>query len=532
MSEGTEKRYPMAEAVREAYRRGEDDEAMLPLVKVGAEGTPRGKIQNGDYVIFYDIRGEREIELTESFTDPEFSHFPVEAGLRSRFATMIQYDPKLDVKVAFPPIEHVSDTLCEVVSRNGLRLARISESEKAVHVGYFLGGRRDERFPGEDRVVIPSPEHEVNYDEIPEMSAEAVAEATIERLRDPGFKLIVANFANVDVVGHIENEAAIRRAVETVDTQVGHVVEAAREAGVYAIITADHGTVEEWLYPEGAINTGHTKSPVPFVLVSPLPGEDRIEIREAGELADVAPTVLELLGLDKPEAMTGRSLLRGFQTPDAAPRVLVVIVDGWGLSDEERGNLIAASSTPVMDRLQLEYPFARLAAAGEAVGMPARAVGNSEAGHLHIGAGRRVYSDRVRIDRAIEDGSYAENEAFAWAMEGAKRDGTRLHLLGIISFYSSHGSIKHLLALLRMAKDQGVPEVYVHGLLGRRGERPESGARYVGEVEAETERLGLGEVMTVIGRYWALDREYNWDRVEKTYRALVYGEGTAVPPLG
>jgi len=205
-----------------------------------------------------------------------------------------------------------------------------------------------------------------------------------------------------------------------------------------------------------------------------------------------------------------------------------VIVDGWGYNDDEYGNLIAKANTPVMDRFRANHPFARLAASGEAVGMPAGAVGNSESGHLHLGAGRTVYSDRTRIDKAIEDGSYMKNEAFLWAMESAKRDGTRLHLLGIISFYSSHGSIDHLLPLMRMARDRRVPEVYIHGLLGRRGERPESGARYIGQVEAEAGKLGLGEVNTVIGRYWALDREHNWDRVEKTYRALVHGEGTRV----
>jgi 2,3-bisphosphoglycerate-independent phosphoglycerate mutase len=525
-----QKKYPMAEAVRAAYRRGEDDETMLPLIKVDGAGEPAGAIRSGDYVIFYDIRGEREIQLTQCFTEKGFSHFRAEPGLTAHFATMIQYDPGLDVRVAFPPVERISDTLCEVATRNGFRLARISESEKAVHVGYFLGGRRDERFPGEERIVIPSPEHEVNYDEVPEMSAAGVADAVIEKLKDPAFGLIIANFANVDVVGHIENEAAILKAVEAADSQVGLVVESAREAGVYTIVTADHGTVEKWLYPEGAIDTGHTNSPVPFSLIAPLPEERDLQVRKKGELADVAPTVLELLGLEKPEAMTGRSLLEDFGGAPKKPRVLLVIVDGWGYNDDEYGNLIAKANTPVMDRLRTEHPFATLAASGEAVGMPAGAVGNSESGHLHLGAGRTVYSDRTRIDKAIQDGSYMENEAFAWAMEGTKRDGKRLHLLGIISFYSSHGSIDHLLPLLQMAHDRGVPEVYIHGLLGRRGERPESGARYIGQVEAEAARIGLGEVVTVIGRYWALDREHNWDRVEKTYRALVYGEGTHVGP--
>jgi 2,3-bisphosphoglycerate-independent phosphoglycerate mutase len=158
-------------------------------------------------------------------------------------------------------------------------------------------------------------------------------------------------------------------------------------------------------------------------------------------------------------------------------------------------------------------------------------VGNSEVGHLHIGAGRVVPSDRYRIESEIADGRFLENPAFKWAMEGARLDGTRLHLLGIISFYSSHGSVEHLKALMRMAVQEGVPEVYVHGMLGRRGEKPESGAIYTGSIEAECERLGLGQFVSLIGRFWSLDREHNWDRIEKSYRWLVHGEGTAVPDL-
>jgi 2,3-bisphosphoglycerate-independent phosphoglycerate mutase len=246
-------------------------------------------------------------------------------------------------------------------------------------------------------------------------------------------------------------------------------------------------------------------------------------------LPDVAPTVLELLGISVPEEMTGHSLLVG-GAPDTPERrrVLLLIADGWGYREEVHGNLIAQAQTPVMDRLLKERPFTTLQASGRAVGMPDGTVGNSEAGHLHLGAGRIVYSDRLRIDEAIADGSFCENEAFLWAMRGAKRDGTRLHLLGIVSFYSSHGSLDHLLALLELARREGVQEVYLHSMLGRRGEHPESGARYIEQVEEATADLGVGKLVSVIGRFWSLDREENWSRIEKTYRWLVYGEGRQV----
>ncbi len=521
----------MTEAVQAAYQSGVDDESLEPRVLVDDGGKPVGRFQDGDYVIFYNIRGEREVELCRSLLEEDFAHFPVARNIRLNFVTMIPYDKRLKVKVAFPPEEEVRDTLSEVLSDHGLRQVKISESEKAIHVSYFLNGKVREPFPGEERIVIPSPKDVPYFDQKPEMNAAGVADEVIHKLGDPGIDFIFANFANIDVVGHIENEKAILKAVETVDFHLGQILEVSRKAGVITLITADHGTVEKWFYPDGSIDTGHTNSPVPFILVSPN-GEDRIswKARPEGKLSDVAPTILELLGIPKPSAMTGGSLL--IQRPEVKPqgkrRILLILLDGWGFRPETQGNLIARAETPVMDDLQKRYPFATLKAAGEAVGLPEGTVGNSEVGHLHIGAGRRIYSDRLRIDRAIEDGSFFKNEAFLWAIRGTKEGGKNLHLLGIVSFFSSHGSVNHLLALLKLAKQESVGKLYLHVMLGRRGEHKESGARYIEWIEKEMENLGVGQVVSVIGRYWSLDREENWDRIEKTYRLLVYGEGQKV----
>ena len=185
-----------------------------------------------------------------------------------------------------------------------------------------------------------------------------------------------------------------------------------------------------------------------------------------------------------------------------------------------------------MNALMQAWPHTTLRAAGEAVGLPTGAVGNSEAGHLHIGAGRRIYSDRVKIDRAIADGSFFRNEAFLWTIRTARDRGTALHLMGIVSFFSSHGSINHLFALMELARREGVGDLFIHAMLGRRGEMPESGAHYVGSIEEKAREIGLGKVVSVIGRYWSMDREENWDRIEKTYRMLVYGEGTPCRDAG
>ena len=524
-------KYPMAEEVRAAYQSGEDDESLEPRVLVDDGGKPMGSFHDGDYVIFYNIRGEREVELCRSLLEEKFAHFPVAQNIRLNFVTMIPYDKRLKAKVAFPPEEEVRDTLSEVLSKHGLRQVKISESEKAIHVSYFLNGRMREPFPAEERIVIPSPKDVPYYDQKPEMNAAGVADAVIHRLGDSANDFIFANFANIDVVGHIENEQAILRAVEAVDFQIGRVLEASRRAGVITLITADHGTAEKWFYPDGSIDTGHTNSPVPFILVGPKGEEPSSwKVRPGGELSEVAPTILELLGIPKPPVMTGESLL--VQKPQVKPqgrrRILLILLDGWGFRPETDGNLIAQAQTPVMDDLQTGYPFATLKAAGEAVGLPEGTVGNSEVGHLHIGAGRRINSDRLRIDRAIQDGSFFHKKVFLGAMRGANESGKNLHLLGIVSFFSSHGSINHLMALLKLAKQESVGSLYLHAMLGRRGEHKESGARYIEWIEKEMENLGVGRIVSVIGRYWSLDREENWDRVEKTYRMLVYGEGKPV----
>ena len=520
-------RSSLPDAVRAAYASGEEDESLEPIVLVDPSGSPVGRPRSGDSVVFYDIRGEREVEITRSFVEPGFDRFPVEPGLVLNFVTMIEYESGLPVKVAFPPEERLKNTLVEVLGRAGIRVLKVAESEKQAHISYFLNGKREGAFPNEERIIVPSPDCD-SYAERPEMSAPRLGLEVKAALNDPSRRVIIANLANVDVVGHSEDRSAVTTAVETVDAVLGEIAAEAEARGVTLMVTADHGTVEDWLYPDGQVNTGHTRSPVPFILVD---GPSSSPIRVRGELTDVAPTVLDWLGLAVPAEMTGRSLLQGGRPGHASGRrLLLLILDGWGIRAERYGNLIAESRTPHFDRLWESYPRALLEASGEAVGMPVGTVGNSEAGHLHLGAGRRVWLDRVRIDRAVASGEFFRNESFLWAMDEARRTERALHLMGIVSFYSSHGSLNHLFALLEMARRQGLAEVYVHSFIGRRGERAESGAAYVRKVEDKCRELSLGRVATIMGRFWSLDREGNWDRVEKAYRAIVSGRGRAVAP--
>lgn len=519
--------FPMAKKIASLYRQGEEDETLRPIALFSREtNKPIGRFRDGDYVIFYDIRGEREVELTEALTNPRFSHFPI-APIKLNFVTMIEYDPSLNVQVAFPRSGPVHNTLSEVVSKAGFSQVKIVESEKAAHLSYFLNGKRMAAFPREERIVIESPKvHE--FDTIPEMNIEEVAESVQKKLKMNYYDLIITNFCNIDVVGHTENEAAIIKAIQAVDKNLGKVVNLAKELGYRIIVTADHGTVERRYFPEGTVDTGHTDSKVPFIFIDPDCKQKNCLQQKGDEaLTDVAPTILNLLGISKPPEMTGQSLLKGYQ-PDKRKPVLLIILDGWGYREEKEGNLIAKADPPVMKELMSRYPWITLHAAGEYVGMPKGTVGNSEAGHLHIGAGRVIMSDRLRIDRAIEDGSFYTNPAFKWAMARAKRDNVNLHLLGIVSFYSSHGSIRHLFALMDMAKELKIDHLYIHSMLGRRGERPESGALYIESIEEKCAKESNGAVVSIIGRKWALDREHNWDRVEKAYRLFVYGEGEKV----
>jgi 2,3-bisphosphoglycerate-independent phosphoglycerate mutase len=521
---------PLVRSIKKAYQAGQEDEALDPIVMVDPSGQPLGRLEKGDYVIFYDIRGEREVELTKSLVNKNFNHFSVKKDLNLNFVTMIEYDSSLNARIAFPPEGKIKNTFAEVLSKAGIGLLKISESEKEIHVGFFMNGKSDEIFPGEERIVVPSPEAVSSYALKPEMSASQVAEEVSLKLNDPSYRVIVANLANVDVLGHIEDKAAVLKAVEEVDRQLGRLIEDCRTQGITLVVTSDHGTVEEWLYSDGTVNTGHTKNPVPFVLADfSAEAPESWDLKQEGELADVAPTLLALLDLDRPPEMSAESLILHSPKEESEDRkVFLLILDGWGMREEKKGNLIAEAETPNFDRLWAHFPHALLKASGEAVGMPANTVGNSEAGHLHLGAGRRIVLDRVRIDRAIEEGSFFRNDAFLWAMQGAKKDHKSLHLLGIVSKYSSHGTIKHLFPLLRLAKKLDVKPVFIHSLIGRRGEKPESGAAYVAKVEDMCQSLSVGQVVTVMGRFWALDREENWDRVEKAYRALVYGEGIRI----
>jgi 2,3-bisphosphoglycerate-independent phosphoglycerate mutase len=293
------------EALEGSYRRGETDEFVQPTVITRA-GAPVALVESGDAVIFYNFRPDRARQITRAFVDEDFTGFERPANRpRVHFTCMTLYDKTINAPVAFEP-HHPANTLGEVISRLGLRQLRLAETEKYAHVTFFFNGGVETPYPGEDRLLIPSPKV-ATYDQKPEMSAPEVTEAFLEQLASGKYQVIIMNYANADMVGHTGDMDAAIKAIETVDRCVGKVVKAVQEKGGTVIITADHGNADEMLDPNGHPHTAHTTSRAPFILIGADSG--RIKLRPEGILADIAPTMLDLMGVPVPPEMTGTSLI-------------------------------------------------------------------------------------------------------------------------------------------------------------------------------------------------------------------------------
>ena len=283
-------------AVKNAYANGVTDEFVEPVIC-----DPDGTISDHDSVIFFNFRPDRAREITRAFVDPDFNgftrqYFPV------TFVCTTEYDATMpNVEVAYPRLS-VRNGLGEYLSSMGLTQLRIAETEKYAHVTFFFNGGVETQFPGEDRVLVPSPKV-ATYDLRPEMSADEVADKCVERIESGAYDVIILNFANCDMVGHTGVFDAAVRAVETVDTCVGRVVDATMKMGGIAMITADHGNAEVMTQPDGSPMTAHTTNPVPFILCGA-----GTELRK-GRLADIAPTILDVMGLAVPEEMDGQTLI-------------------------------------------------------------------------------------------------------------------------------------------------------------------------------------------------------------------------------
>lgn len=294
-----------AAGIQASYDKGVNDEFVEPFV-VTEDGKALATVKDGDSVIFFNFRPDRAREITRAFCDDEFKGFPREKRLNLTYVCFTDYDETIKNKLVAFKKESITNTFGEFLAQNNMTQARIAETEKYAHVTFFFNGGVEEPNKGEDRILIPSPKV-ATYDLQPEMSAPIVCDKLVEAIKSGKYDCVIINFANPDMVGHTGIEDAAIKAIETVDTCVGRTVEAIKETDGILFICADHGNAEQLLdYETGEPFTAHTTNPVPFVLVNADPA---YKLREGGCLADIAPTLIELMGLKQPKEMTGKSLL-------------------------------------------------------------------------------------------------------------------------------------------------------------------------------------------------------------------------------
>ncbi len=291
-----------AEGIQASYDNGVTDEFIKPIVIVDEDGKPEGTIDEGDAVVFFNFRNDRAREITQVLTQEDMPEYGMKT-IPLYYCCLTPYDDKFKGLHILFDKENVQETLGEVVSKAGRRQLRIAETEKYAHVTFFFSGGREKEFGGEKRILVPSPKV-ATYDLKPEMSAPEVADALVQELDTGEQDLIVLNFANGDMVGHTGVYDAICKAVRTVDTCVEKVVDAAVRNGYTVLLTADHGNADHAINEDGTPNTAHSLNPVPFIVID----KDIKSVRD-GKLADVAPTVLKLMGIPQPAAMTGESLV-------------------------------------------------------------------------------------------------------------------------------------------------------------------------------------------------------------------------------
>ena len=292
-------------AVQNSYNNGKNDEFVEPAV-VMENGKPVATIEDGDSVIFFNFRPDRAREITRAFCCDDFTGFAREKRIQTTYVCFTDYDETIPNKeVAFHKVA-ITNTFGEFLAAHGLKQARIAETEKYAHVTFFFNGGVEEPNEGEDRILVKSPKV-ATYDLKPEMSAPEVCEKLVDAIKSQKYDVIIINFANPDMVGHTGVEKAAIAAVETVDSCVGKAVAAIKEVNGQMFICADHGNAEQLIdYETGAPFTAHTTNPVPFILVNADPS---YTLREGGCLADIAPTLIELMGMEQPKEMTGKSLL-------------------------------------------------------------------------------------------------------------------------------------------------------------------------------------------------------------------------------
>lgn len=515
-----DKEYPvLEELIRDQYEEeGITDYWIEPLVSCKG-GRAVGRISDGDTVLFCCRRGEREVQLAESFVEDKFKRFPVTRFNHLQFISLIEYHEKFShIKSIIEPVRP-SVTLGRLLSEVGLKQLLITESEKESHVTFFFNGRRSRLFSGQVAEIIPSWK---NFASHPEMKSAQIGTSVVKAM--DRYDFIIVNFPAGDVIGHLnEMELKIKAAAE-IDVALGKVYKQAIALGRTLIITADHGLMERGMNENGSPSVSHTTAPVPFIVVNRQLGKQNY-IADSGSLADIAPTILSLMGIDKPPEMTGSCLIHDIPVSSG---VVLVILDGWGEGKKDpRINPLEAAETPNLDFLKENYPFSRLKASEEAVGLPAGRSGNSETGHLTMGAGRVIEQDELRLVREMER-ELENNKILRDAITG-RGSGASVHAIGVLSEASSHGNIRELLEICKAVRLNGAEKIFVHLILDGRSAPPRSA---VDLLKKYGEQLEQYEIVSAVGRGFALDRSKDYvGKTKKVYDCLVRGTGKCFSSL-
>jgi 2,3-bisphosphoglycerate-independent phosphoglycerate mutase len=508
-------------ALTARYEEGEKDYWMPPLVRYDEEYA--GSVEDGDVLLFCLRRGDRQAQIVEAITEMEFKPFPVRLLPNLSFVSLVQYQQKFAHLPAMFPSIRPKNTLGEVISKNKLRQLRISESEKYSHVTYFFNGRNTQAFEGEERFVEKSPKSS-DFEANPGTRTLEVALKTASAMSEGKYSFILVNLAAGDIIGHIDNWKLNVRCAEEVDKALGIICKGAEEEGYAVVVTADHGLLEVTKHKDGSPSVEHTLSKVLFNVYG-------IEAKPAGDarsaehsLADVAPTVLHILGLEKPEEMTGRSLIERSGEPR---KCILVILDGWGLGESDPNtNPIQAATTPWFDRFSSQGAFLPLTASGLCVGLPEGRSGNSETGHLTIGCGRVIPQDELRISNAVKKGEIDRNEALIRVAEKCLASKTKPHVVLMLSDKSSHGNMSEGAIVAQYLESRGVRGTRIHVVLDGRS-TPIRGAPALLEIlRGILGNESSAVLASAMGRGILLDRSGNYlDTTKKAYEGLVLGKG-------
>lgn len=548
--------------------KGRDDYFMKPTI-VGNGAN----IKENDSIIFTNFRGDRAEPMDRCLTsDPDFKHFPLKQ-LNPIVAPFAVYSDKYfkasrQKGIITEPI--YTNTLSEVLAKNGLTQVSIAESEKFKHVTYFFDGKREQKFTGVESVQIASNEIGEHW-RMPKMKAQEIAEEAKkwisgEEGRDKK-DFVLLNFANLDILGHFDRFDAIVDGALAVDEAVGIIRETVKKAGGVLIVTADHGSGEQkvkldergmpLLDQNGNVRSlkSHTfDNKVPFIIEGI---GNNVKLKERGSLKNVAPTVLELMGIKRPGEITAESLLENYTGGQVKGPVVMIVRDGWGLPkfvnpealkwnavEQARLRCEAAGKKFNDTELTNQNSHTELLAHGKAVGLPDYQMGDSENGHLNLGAGRDVESPLLILDEMLKTEEFAKNEIFRKALDNAK-NGHTLHIIGMLSEGGVHSHPEHLFKMLNtIAKERaGLEKIVIHLIFdGRDVETSEkAGWQSLEELFHKINELGLQDITdigVIAGRYYPMDRDALsrdkkgkpstdlWkERVKPWYDAIVHNEG-------